>query len=245
MCFADAGPPSGAAGASANFDRLVARNAWLFPQPALDEERAALDAFWRSKGATDDRQRAALVDMGRGLAGEVASVDLYGNEDALGHAVGRLEALLPRGTDVAKMVWHCPEVLRLPLSEVAMRLIALKRAFPRADAERVLEGNPRALLADDLDVVARALDELQLEFPSVDMIAVVNFEPHIIHTSLPSRVRALKSIKPSNRSASLRAFYPPPSDAAADARAEPVRNPALFAKVFLLETDCAYPRADV
>ena len=227
----------------ANFERLIRRNEWLFPQPERDDEREALDAFWLAKCARDERQRARLVAMGRELASGVAERELYGDADALGHATRRLEAMFPRGTDVAKMLWHCPEVLQLPLSEVARRLIALKRAFPRVNAERVLEGNPRALLMDDLSVVADAVDELQLEFPRVDMVAVIEFEPHVIQRALPARVRALKSIKPCDRSASLRAFYPPRVDDPPSF--EPMKNAQLFAKVFLLTTECSFPRGDV
>ena len=230
-------------GASGNFERLIARNAWLFPAPERDAEREALDAFWRQKGAIDGSMRAALVKMGKDLATQEAARELYGDPEALGHAVERLEALLPNGTSVARMLWHCPDVLKLPLREIAQRMIALKRAFPRANAERILEGNPGALLTDDLERVAAALEELQREFPRVDMNAVVNFEPYVVHESLPSRVRAIKGVKPGNRSPSLRAFYPPPSDAP-DGRTEPASNAALFAKVFLLETDGCYPRSN-
>ena len=134
-------------------------------------------------------------------------------------------------------------MLQLPLSEVAARLIAFKRAFPKVNAERVVEGNPRALLLDDLESVADALRELQDEFPQVDMISVIDFEPHVIQQPLPTRVRALRNIKPGDRSASLRAFYPPPPDTL-DPQ-PPMKNAQLFAKVFLLTTDCCFPRGDV
>jgi len=235
----------GAAGGH-NFETLVKRNAWLFPQPEMDDETEALDRFWLSKGVTEEHQRKALVHMGTGLANGVAERELYRAPEALGHALERLERVFPPGTDVARMLWRCPEVIQLPLSQVALRLIALKRAFPRVNAERVVEGNPRALLIDDLARVAEALDELQREFPAVDMNRVVDFEPHIIQTQLPSRVRAIRALKPGDRSASLRAFYP--SSDAADNRGggssnptEPMKNPQLFAKVFLLTTDSCYP----
>jgi len=237
------GATTRAGGGGANFERLVQQNRWLFPQPELDEEQEALDAFWLSRGVVEEHQRASLVAMGRELASGVAERELYRNADALGHALSRLETLFPRGTDVAKMLWHCPEVLHLPLSEVATRLIAFKRAFPNVNAERVVEGNPRALLLDDLESVADALRELQDEFPQVDMISVIDFEPHVIQKPLPTRVRALRNIKPGDRSASLRAFYPPASDAV-DPQ-PPMKNAQLFAKVFLLTTDCCFPRGDV
>ena len=85
--------------------------------------------------------------------------------------------------------------------------------------------------------------ELQLEFPRVDMVAVIEFEPHVIQRALPARVRALKSIKPCDRSASLRAFYPPRVDDPPSF--EPMKNAQLFAKVFLLTTECSFPRGDV
>jgi len=239
----------GGNGGGANFERLVKQNAWLFPQPEMDAETEALDAFWLSKGVTEEHQRKSLVAMGRELASGVAERELYRQPDALGHALSRLEALFPRGTDVARMLWRCPEVLHLPLSEVAMRLIALKRAFPAVNAERVVEGNPAALLLDDLDSVARALEDLQDEFPQVDMNRVVDFEPHIIQSALPSRVRAIRNIRPGDRSASLRAFYPRvvdvrQGDDPADS-GEPMKNPQLFAKVFLLSTESCFPRGDV
>ena len=237
------GATTRAGGGGANFERLVKQNRWLFPQPELDEEQEALDAFWLSRGVVEEHQRASLVAMGHELASGVAERELYRNADALGHALSRLETLFPRGTDVAKMLWHCPEVLQLPLSEVAARLIAFKRAFPKVNAERVVEGNPRALLLDDLESVADALRELQDEFPQVDMISVIDFEPHVIQQPLPTRVRALRNIKPGDRSASLRAFYPPPPDAL-DPQ-PPMKNAQLFAKVFLLTTDCCFPRGDV
>jgi len=237
------GATTRAGGGGANFERLVKQNRWLFPQPELDEEQEALDAFWLSRGVVEEHQRASLVAMGHELASGVAERELYRNADALGHALSRLETLFPRGTDVAKMLWHCPEVLQLPLSEVAARLIAFKRAFPKVNAERVVEGNPRALLLDDLESVADALRELQDEFPQVDMISVIDFEPHVIQKPLPTRVRALRNIKPGDRSASLRAFYPPPPDAS-DPQ-PPMKNAQLFAKVFLLTTDCCFPRGDV
>jgi len=56
-------------------------------------------------------------------------------------------------------------------------------------------------------------------------------------------VRALKSIKPCDRSASLRAFYPPRVDDPPSF--EPMKNAQLFAKVFLLTTECSFPRGDV
>ena len=59
----------------------------------------------------------------------------------------------------------------------------------------------------------------------------------------PARVRALKSIKPCDRSASLRAFYPPRVDDPPSF--EPMKNAQLFAKVFLLTTECSFPRGDV
>ena len=226
----------------ANFERLIRRSERSFPRPERDDELEALDAFWRRRGASE-HQRARLVAMGRDLASGAAARELYGSADALGRALERLEAMLPRGVDAAKMLWQCPEVLQLPLREVARRLIALKRAFPRANAERVLEGNPRALLVDDLRVVADAVDELQREFPQVDMMAVIDFEPHVIQRALPARVRALKSIKPGDRSASLRAFYPSRVDDPSSSA--PIRSAQLFAKVFLLTTECSFPRGDV
>ena len=50
----------GGNGGGANFERLVKQNAWLFPQPEMDAETEALDAFWLSKGVTEEHQRKSL-----------------------------------------------------------------------------------------------------------------------------------------------------------------------------------------
>ena len=223
---------------SGNFERLVRRNAWLFPQPELDADTAALDAFWLSKGITEEHERKALISMGRDIANDVAARMMYGEPDALGHALNRLEAIFPSDTNVAKMLWQCPEVLQLPLSEIAQRLIAFKRAFPKMDATRLLESHPRALLLDNLQDISLALDELQRDFPRVDMQRVITLEPHVIQAELPGRVRVLRALEPALRPPSLAAFYPDVVNSPADAK-PPMSNAQLFAKVFLLVTESA------
>jgi len=227
---------------SGNFERLVRRNAWLFPQPELDADTAALDAFWLSKGITEEHERKALISMGRDIANDVAARMLYGEPDALGHALNRLEAIFPSDTNVAKMLWQCPEVLQLPLSEIAQRLIAFKRAFPKMDATLLLHANPRALLLDNLPDVSLALDELQRDFPRVDMQRVITLEPHVIQAELPDRVRVLRALDPALRPPSLAAFYPDVARRDVNSPADikpPMSNAQLFAKVFLLVTESA------
>ncbi|CEF99153.1 unnamed product [Ostreococcus tauri] len=52
--------------------------------------------------------------------------------------------------------------------------------IPAVDAIRLFEANPRALMLNDLNACAKALNELSKEFPSVDFIAVLEHEPHIL-----------------------------------------------------------------
>ncbi|OUS47744.1 hypothetical protein BE221DRAFT_203857 [Ostreococcus tauri] len=46
--------------------------------------------------------------------------------------------------------------------------------IPAVDAIRLFEANPRALMLNDLNACAKALNELSKEFPSVDFIALMS-----------------------------------------------------------------------
>jgi len=200
-------------------------------------------AYWLNAGVRERYAREVLLAIERELRKEGMD-EAKGEDDdglvdgrdaevggELAKRVERLQRVFPSDVCVGDVVWRCPEIIDMSLSEIARGVVAMKRAFPRMDVAKMISRRPRALFLPNLDDIARAVEELQREFPDVDMMNVIACEPDVIQQSLGERVEAVKSLAPETRPASLRAFY------RANDGEPPVTNARLFAKVFLLVTD--------
>jgi hypothetical protein len=93
-----------------------------------------------------------------------------------------------------------PEVLDIPLSDIAQRLLLLKQLLPDCDVARMVELQPLMLLTCDsqylLEVVKPRVEVLTAELPGANISGMVEEDPRLLFEELESSLPRFHDLWP-------------------------------------------------
>jgi hypothetical protein len=153
-----------------HFDRLIKKQGGAYDSSLKqNEEEAALDAFWLSRGVKEEAYRSRLVGMGAALA---SSVSARGG----GGGKGRGRATSIDVTSLFFPFTHTTSFSYKSSMTCAVLTACFKELTNPSPQERELYRNP--------DRLGHSLDRLQTLFPDINVAEMMWKEPAVLRLPL-------------------------------------------------------------